>query len=282
MGRGGTRKVTVVGIKIVLCENRLAVLHRHFHGRMGGSDSVDRGDPGSPKPTTPHDFFVRDPCPLDHDRAIYFHRALFEKNDQRPPASDNRGHCFRDGGDFSFGGFWGLKPPIRASNALKNGGEGGIGTRASRSQGIAPYGTPVDSRENSRFAQSARRGEGPLRTPYETRGLSPHPSCFALPNPFPRIRILGYFGFCFAKMAEREGFEPSKRFWHLHAFQACSLNHSDTSPRTYCRFYLARRAPGRNESPVIILFFKEHFVPAPTGRKPLGRLSTNLLPVLSR
>lgn len=31
-------------------------------------------------------------------------------------------------------------------------------------------------------------------------------------------------------MAEREGFEPSVRFWRTHTFQACSLNHSDTSP----------------------------------------------------
>ena len=32
------------------------------------------------------------------------------------------------------------------------------------------------------------------------------------------------------KLAEREGFEPSVRFWRTHTFQACSLNHSDTSP----------------------------------------------------
>src|SRR5690625_2571258 len=32
-------------------------------------------------------------------------------------------------------------------------------------------------------------------------------------------------------MAEREGFEPSMQETHIHAFQACSLNHSDTSPR---------------------------------------------------
>ena len=31
------------------------------------------------------------------------------------------------------------------------------------------------------------------------------------------------------KMAEREGFEPSMRF-RIHAFQACSLSHSDISP----------------------------------------------------
>lgn len=30
-------------------------------------------------------------------------------------------------------------------------------------------------------------------------------------------------------VAERKGFEPSKRFWHLHTFQACSFDRSDTS-----------------------------------------------------
>ncbi len=31
-------------------------------------------------------------------------------------------------------------------------------------------------------------------------------------------------------MAEREGFEPSIRCYRIHTFQACSFNHSDTSP----------------------------------------------------
>ena len=33
------------------------------------------------------------------------------------------------------------------------------------------------------------------------------------------------------KLAVREGFEPSIRFRRIHAFQACSLNRSDTSPK---------------------------------------------------
>ena len=33
----------------------------------------------------------------------------------------------------------------------------------------------------------------------------------------------------FLILAEREGFEPSKPF-DLHTFQACSFDHSDTSP----------------------------------------------------
>ena len=32
-------------------------------------------------------------------------------------------------------------------------------------------------------------------------------------------------------LAEREGFEPSIRGYRIHTFQACSFNHSDTSPR---------------------------------------------------
>ena len=32
------------------------------------------------------------------------------------------------------------------------------------------------------------------------------------------------------EVAEREGFEPSMQETHIHAFQACSFNHSDTSP----------------------------------------------------
>lgn len=32
------------------------------------------------------------------------------------------------------------------------------------------------------------------------------------------------------KMAERKGFEPLIRIKRIHAFQACSLNHSDTFP----------------------------------------------------
>ena len=31
-------------------------------------------------------------------------------------------------------------------------------------------------------------------------------------------------------LAERAGFEPAKRFWRLHTFQACLFNHSSTSP----------------------------------------------------
>ncbi|MEN9399650.1 MAG: hypothetical protein RL632_751 [Bacteroidota bacterium] len=32
-------------------------------------------------------------------------------------------------------------------------------------------------------------------------------------------------------VAERAGFEPAIHFWRIHTFQACSFNHSDTSPR---------------------------------------------------
>lgn len=32
-------------------------------------------------------------------------------------------------------------------------------------------------------------------------------------------------------MAERGGFEPPVRCWRTHAFQACTLSHSDISPK---------------------------------------------------
>ena len=35
-----------------------------------------------------------------------------------------------------------------------------------------------------------------------------------------------------SELAEREGFEPSIRYYRIHTFQACSFNHSDTSPDT--------------------------------------------------
>ena len=47
---------------------------------------------------------------------------------------------------------------------------------------------------------------------------------------FSNVRvILGLFCDFTKVMAEREGFEPSKACT-LHAFQACSFNHSDISP----------------------------------------------------
>ena len=41
--------------------------------------------------------------------------------------------------------------------------------------------------------------------------------------------------------AERGGFEPPKRFWRLHAFQACLFNHSSTSPILVDQWGIARR-----------------------------------------
>ena len=37
--------------------------------------------------------------------------------------------------------------------------------------------------------------------------------------------------------AERAGFEPAIRFWQIHTFQACALDHSATSP--YLLFFMA-------------------------------------------
>ena len=38
------------------------------------------------------------------------------------------------------------------------------------------------------------------------------------------------------------GFEPTVRYERTHAFQACSLNHSDTSPLPDCTGVVTRKA----------------------------------------
>ena len=49
---------------------------------------------------------------------------------------------------------------------------------------------------------------------------------------FRRIRKETLFSSVFLiKMAERGGFEPPVRCWRTHAFQACTLSHSDISPK---------------------------------------------------
>ena len=48
-------------------------------------------------------------------------------------------------------------------------------------------------------------------------------------------------------MAEREGFEPSIRYKRIHTFQACSLSHSDTSPKPGIKILvLPNRSIGRD------------------------------------
>ena len=46
-------------------------------------------------------------------------------------------------------------------------------------------------------------------------------------KPAVEAELLQRVSSCFA---ERAGFEPAKRFWRLHTFQACLFNHSSTSP----------------------------------------------------
>ena len=48
-------------------------------------------------------------------------------------------------------------------------------------------------------------------------------------------------------LAVREGFEPSIRGYRIHAFQACSFNHSDTSPGT-CQPITAGKARNPTQS----------------------------------
>tara|TARA_Y100000031_G_scaffold81725_1_gene90075 strand:+ start:69 stop:458 length:390 start_codon:yes stop_codon:yes gene_type:complete len=51
----------------------------------------------------------------------------------------------------------------------------------------------------------------------------------------PRSRKTKTHNFCCGfPYAERAGFEPAVHFWRTHAFQACSLSHSDTSPLLIC------------------------------------------------
>ena len=65
--------------------------------------------------------------------------------------------------------------------------------------------------------------------------LTPQVIHLSLPNFCPNWR--GHFysrwfqGFLRCFVAEREGFEPSLGYYPKHAFQACDLNHSSTSPR---------------------------------------------------
>ena len=47
------------------------------------------------------------------------------------------------------------------------------------------------------------------------------------------------------QMAERKGFEPSKACT-LHAFQACSFNHSDTSLKMKAKFYTIKNKKALN------------------------------------
>jgi hypothetical protein len=47
-------------------------------------------------------------------------------------------------------------------------------------------------------------------------------------------------------MAEREGFEPSLGYYPKHAFQACDLNRSSTSPRWSCEGAILAESPAQS------------------------------------
>ena len=51
--------------------------------------------------------------------------------------------------------------------------------------------------------------------------------------------------------AERGGFEPPKRFWRLHAFQACLFSHSSTSP-WLCESFVCYALPVKSLRPINI------------------------------
>ncbi len=60
-------------------------------------------------------------------------------------------------------------------------------------------------------------------------------------------------------MAEGVGFEPTKRFWRLHTFQACAFDHSATPP--------APETPSRRTCAISGLVWKAQNLTEPVGRR---------------
>jgi hypothetical protein len=71
-------------------------------------------------------------------------------------------------------------------------------------------------------------------------------------------------------MAEREGFEPSRPFWSLHAFQACALDRSAISPHPSTAGHVGVRLYKKD---TISKFLMEIFVPTPTGAEDRSAIS---------
>ena len=57
-------------------------------------------------------------------------------------------------------------------------------------------------------------------------------------------------------VAEREGFEPSIRDYRIHTFQACSFNHSDTSPDNLLIFKDLAVCKARDSTTLLMTFTK--------------------------
>ena len=66
-------------------------------------------------------------------------------------------------------------------------------------------------------------------------------------------------------MAERTGFEPAVRFIRTHAFQACSLSRSDTSPLNndflyFCCYYYILYSKNENFIKTKNILYKANFL----------------------
>ncbi len=114
-------------------------------------------------------------------------------------------------------GIWARKTSIPKSPGA--GGEDGA--RRLSKNGMLPACRPRHGQ-----AQSDNTVEGPA-------GSGPKESCPTGAKTTPKQAAIQTRWVAKSYMAEREGFEPSIRYQRIHTFQACSFNHSDTSPE-YC------------------------------------------------
>ncbi len=64
-------------------------------------------------------------------------------------------------------------------------------------------------------------------------------------------------------MVERQGFEPWRPFWSLHAFQACAFDRSAISPADLLEQGLPKKTKGEYDSPF------EHEMVEMSGIEPL-------------
>ena len=83
-------------------------------------------------------------------------------------------------------------------------------------------------------------------------------------------------GRAFLFMAVREGFEPSKPC-DLHTFQACSFDHSDTSPiKSYCLLLYYERSLRAARRCVHVIALRALSSVKPSSR-PLGHLTNKIV-----
>ena len=110
-------------------------------------------------------------------------------------------------------------------------------SRIPLSPGFARYAPTIPSENSSLSGISSLRSDNSVRESLSLRDLL---AMLAHPSPpaagrcktqkkrnGARVNSAPVSFLCFA---EREGFEPSIRFWRTHAFQACLFNHSSISP----------------------------------------------------